>query len=233
MTPVCASDGVTYSSECHFMRSKCLHHHQQQRQRQSQYQSLHLLHHPDHNSVNISQNQHLLIQEVDLIAAANTSTADAVIVHPGACRGSQNRSASPAHPAERTLQPDLCARTTCSFSGVCQVEENLKGIVSCRCPDCTDDQQAVCGSDGTTYTNECFLRKQSCERQAMISVVHEGHCRGCQDLNCSHHSRCQISAAGKAECLCPECPVLAKKKPVCGSNGLTYESGVPAPNEVV
>lgn len=104
------------------------------------------------------------------------------------------------------------------------MEENLKGIVSCRCPDCTDDQQAVCGSDGTTYTNECFLRKQSCERQAMISVLHEGHCRGCQDLNCTHYSRCQIRAAGKAECLCPECPVLAKKKPICGSNGLTYDS---------
>lgn len=224
VTPVCVSDGVTYSSECHFTRSKCLHHHQQQRQRQSQYQSLHLLHHPDHqNSVNSSHNQqHLFIQEIDLMTPDNKSQTEAVIVHAGACRGSQGRS-STGNPVPAPVQPDLCARTTCPFSGVCQVEENLKGIVSCRCPDCTDDKQPVCGSDRKTYTNECFLRKQSCERQAMISVLHEGHCRQCQDMNCSHYSTCQITAAGTEECLCPQCP-LPGKKPVCGSNGLTYES---------
>jgi hypothetical protein len=156
-------------------------------------------------------------------------------VHQGPCRGTHNHpqtapssSSSLANQAViRKMQPDLCARTKCPYNGVCQVEENLKGTVSCRCPDCTDEVQEVCGSDARgvvmTYKNECFLRKQSCDSQAMITVVHDGHCRGCQDLNCTHYSRCEITASGKAECRCPLCPSTGHKKPVC-SNGVTYDS---------
>lgn len=227
-TPVCASDGVTYVSECHFMRSKCLHHLRRRHEThpvKQEFQSLHLLRHPDHsNNDRENQTQTLLyVQDTDLITRDKNRVSDPVILHTGSCRGVGSQLSS-SRSGGRADESDLCRQTKCPFSGVCHVEQNLKGIVSCRCPDCTDDQQPVCGSDGTTYANECFLRKESCQRQAIITAIHAGHCRGCQDLNCTHYSRCQISPNGKAECLCPECPALAHKRLVCGSNGITYDS---------
>lgn len=199
------------------MRSKCLHHHR--RRHQSHQEPLHLLRHPDHEIREHNVTQQLMhVQDPDLITRDKSRTAEPVILHPGSCRGNPPSSVSLPDESE------LCRQTKCRFSGVCQVEQNLKGIVRCSCPDCTEDQQPVCGSDGATYKNECFLRKESCERQMVISMVHTGHCRGCQDLNCTHFSRCQIASNGRAECQCPECPAPAQKRPVCGSNGITYES---------
>lgn len=206
------------------MRSKCLHHHHRRHQSQPEKEPLHLLRHPDHENRDNMTQQPLHVQEADMITRDKSGTVEAVILHPGRCRGSGRQPSGDSHPANTPDESDLCRQTKCPFSGICQVEENLKGIVRCACPDCTEDEQPVCGSDGATYKNECFLRKESCERQMVISVVHAGHCRGCRDLNCTHFSRCQIGSTGRAECLCPECPVSAQKRPVCGSNGITYES---------
>ncbi|KIH53694.1 Kazal-type serine protease inhibitor domain protein [Ancylostoma duodenale] len=45
----------------------------------------------------------------------------------------------------------------------------------------------------------------------------------CDDLECSHHSRCQLFANGTATCVCPQkCPLSLT--PVCATDGITYDN---------
>ena len=46
---------------------------------------------------------------------------------------------------------------------------------------CTQQHIAVCGSDGTSYPNDCVLRERACEQEKNgaknpVSVLHHGYC---------------------------------------------------------
>ena len=74
--------------------------------------------------------------------------------------------------------------------------------------DCFADNAPVCGSDGTSYSNQCTLETISCNLPPgeSLTMVHEGLC---------------IGSNGSDEC--PEvCPF--NHKPVCGSDGETYSN---------
>ena len=69
---------------------------------------------------------------------------------------------------------DPCDNVKCSFDGVCQLAD---GIVSCRCLDaCDDAKREVCGSDGRTYINECYMRQRSCKLRKEIEAIKNGPC---------------------------------------------------------
>lgn len=47
----------------------------------------------------------------------------------------------------------------------------------CLCvPQCNSDYVPVCGSNGESYQNECYLRQAACKQQSEILVVSEGSC---------------------------------------------------------
>ncbi|CAG0890931.1 unnamed protein product, partial [Cyprideis torosa] len=79
--------------------------------------------------------------------------------------------------------------------------------------------QAVCGSDGVTYSNQCELEVSACEKKELIFVANKGPCDQCAGVQCSFSATC---VGGR--CVCPgRCPQV-RDAFVCGSDGVTYQS---------
>ncbi|KAK8392379.1 hypothetical protein O3P69_014620 [Scylla paramamosain] len=120
------------------------------------------------------------------------------------------------------------------------------------CPLLIDQQLAVCGSDGTTYSSRCHLEEAACH-QPCLTVQHTGPCdsEGCH-IVCPLHidpvcgtdgktygNMCALSAAircnndpcltlravGPCQRKCGDpCPIFEHHASVCGSDGITYPS---------
>lgn len=120
---------------------------------------------------------------------------------------------------------DPCDGFHCAEPTVCQLDPKRKPGCHCNLF-CPSEIATVCGSDGVTYSNDCYLRIEACKNQRDIKVYHEGSCDNrtnpCRKLKCNKFKRCNITR-GAAECVCPTyCePVL---RPVCGSDGITYDN---------
>ena len=111
---------------------------------------------------------------------------------------------------------------TCPPSQICQLDSHRNPI--CRCNSvCSDIFAPICASDGRTYPNECVLRVQAC-RSSPLRLLYHGECVSspCESLKCSF-GECSVDRYGVGECTCgPECPQVMV--PVCGSDGVTYDS---------
>ncbi|CAK6983243.1 tomoregulin-1b, partial [Scomber scombrus] len=108
---------------------------------------------------------------------------------------------------------------------------------------CNKKYVPVCGSNGDTYQNECFLRRAACKKQRAISILSEGPCyhdggsgSGDGDDEGSGRGK-KVSKCGNckfgAECdedsedmLCM-CNIVCNghnDNPVCGGDGVTYDT---------
>ncbi|NXO13306.1 AGRIN protein, partial [Oriolus oriolus] len=107
---------------------------------------------------------------------------------------------------------DRCGK--CQFGAICEAETGR-----CVCPtECVPSSQPVCGTDGNTYGSECELHVRACTQQKNILVAAQGDCKSCGSSVCSFGSRCV-----GGQCLCPRCE-RQPPAPVCGTDGVTYDS---------
>nr|XP_045006946.1 agrin isoform X2 [Jaculus jaculus] len=126
--------------------------------------------------------------------------------------------------------PDVCRGMLCGFGAVCEPSAEDPGQASCVCKKsaCPALVAPVCGSDASTYSNECELQRAQCSQQRRIRLIRRGPCGSrdpCDNVTCSFGSTCVRSADGQtASCLCPtNCPGTPEGT-VCGSDGVDYPS---------
>lgn len=126
--------------------------------------------------------------------------------------------------------PDACRGMLCGFGAVCEPSADGPGRAACVCRKraCPRVVAPVCGSDASTYSNECELQRAQCSQQRRIRLLSRGPCGSrdpCSNVTCSFGSTCAPSADGQtATCLCPATCRDAPQGPVCGSDGADYPS---------
>uniref|UniRef100_A0A8C9T420 Agrin n=1 Tax=Scleropages formosus TaxID=113540 RepID=A0A8C9T420_SCLFO len=128
--------------------------------------------------------------------------------------------------------PPLCCRgMLCGFGALCERDpaDPSKGHCMCKKTTCPTVVAPVCGSDSSTYSNECELEKAQCNAQRRIKVVRKGPCVSlkdpCGEVTCSYGSTCVLSSDGQsAKCMCPVSCEGQPRHVVCGSDGNDYPS---------
>ena len=137
-------------------------------------------------------------------------------LHNGPCRITKTCPLCMANPAYDT---PLCGDDGITYSSQCELttyncENDLDVSVAhegpCRdappCPICPTVHDPVCGTDGRTYSNACMLDNEACYGRPVPSIDYPGECQ--------------------RRLPCPACFQMPDEplRPVCGSDGVTYES---------
>ncbi|XP_069466169.1 agrin isoform X1 [Ambystoma mexicanum] len=126
-----------------------------------------------------------------------------------------------------TLQ-DVCRGMLCGFGAVCERSATDLSQATCVCKKstCPAVVAPVCGSDYSTYSNECELEKAQCNQQRRMKVISKGPCGSkdpCAEVTCSFGSTCARSSDGQsAKCICPSSCSGVPENMVCGSDGKDY-----------
>lgn len=68
-----------------------------------------------------------------------------------------------------------CAQINCRFYSKCVERPNGQAVCICN-GSCNLSLDPVCGSNGRTYINECFLRADACKKRQGIVVLQRGAC---------------------------------------------------------
>ncbi|XP_070695421.1 agrin [Pempheris klunzingeri] len=126
--------------------------------------------------------------------------------------------------------PDGCRGMLCGFGAVCERDpaDPAKAECVCKRVECPSLVAPVCGSDSSTYSNECELEKAQCNTQRRIKVLRKGPCSlkdPCTEVTCSYGSTCVQSSDGlSAKCMCPLGCEGKSDQTVCGNDGKDYRN---------
>ncbi|XP_070291260.1 follistatin-related protein 3-like isoform X2 [Salvelinus sp. IW2-2015] len=124
---------------------------------------------------------------------------------------------------------ETCDGVNCGPGKVCTLKA---GRPQCVCsPDCTNisKKNAVCGSDGNSYRDECVLLMARCKGHPDLEVMYQGECKkSCSNVVCPGTHTCVTDQTNSAHCvMCrtTPCPIPLKSEvPICGNDNITYPS---------
>ncbi|KAJ8265020.1 hypothetical protein COCON_G00141190 [Conger conger] len=73
---------------------------------------------------------------------------------------------------------DGCRGMLCGFGAVCERDPSdaSRGMCVCKKMVCPSMVAPVCGSDSSTYSNECELERAQCSTQRRLRVLRKGPC---------------------------------------------------------
>uniref|UniRef100_A0A8C7JL72 Agrin n=1 Tax=Oncorhynchus kisutch TaxID=8019 RepID=A0A8C7JL72_ONCKI len=135
------------------------------------------------------------------------------------------------HYLPQCIVPTVCCRgMLCGFGAVCERKAADPSKAECVCKKmvCPSVVAPVCGSDSSTYSNECELEKAQCNTQRRIKVLRKGPCAlkdPCSEVICSYGSTCIQSSDGlSAKCMCPLSCEGKPEQVMCGSDGQDYRN---------
>ncbi|XP_064092109.1 agrin-like isoform X6 [Macrobrachium nipponense] len=121
---------------------------------------------------------------------------------------------------------DPCEDISCPERQICQLDRDRLPV--CRCNDvCAKDYDAVCASDGKTYTNECVMKLEACRARKTLWIIYNGECdlglNPCDAISCMAGEECNVDKKGIARC---ECPMPCEKvmRPCAETDGETYDN---------
>ncbi|XP_048881001.1 tomoregulin-1b isoform X1 [Brienomyrus brachyistius] len=142
--------------------------------------------------------------------------------------------------SEKKSDLRVCDDSTCRYGGTCS--DDLRCICSFQC---LKRHRPVCGSDGDTYRNDCYLRQATCKQQKHITQVSKGSCyhdngsgsgdRGYDGSGadtskkftkcgeCSYGAECDEDAED-VWCICNIDCSGHNENPVCGTDGNSYDN---------
>ncbi|XP_044765426.1 agrin-like isoform X2 [Coccinella septempunctata] len=231
-TPVCGSDGKTYSNECTLRQEAC-------RRRKS----LNIIYRGKCSSginpcasVICSFGEECTINKFGIAHCECPQNCEPVM-RPVCSKGGRTfpsecemhryacSSRTPIEIAYRGVcgEKGPCSEHLCQYGSTC-VEKS--GQAYCECPVCPAEFAPVCGSDGISYGNECKLRLEGCKHRRDIRVLYDGPCNGCEKKPCDFYSICESDGTSEGKCICPKTCTDPKLNngTVCGTDGLTYSS---------
>jgi len=130
---------------------------------------------------------------------------------------------------------ESCASVKCPAGKFC-VEDQYKlphcisnTICTTKCPTKEDDEM-LCGTNGVTYRNLCFLRKVVCRAgtEGRVGIAYKGKCKGsasCKNIRCSKRNKCLKDGLSVRCVKCDGyCIGSGPDRPVCGSDGQLYDN---------
>ncbi|XP_054266356.1 agrin-like [Macrosteles quadrilineatus] len=228
-TPVCGSDGKTYSNECSLRLESC----RSKKNLRIIYRGTCSSGVNPCSSLLCSPGEECIISKFG-IAECSCPTECETVVRP-VCASDGRTYDSMCHLRKVACQAkaDIKVAHTgqCGASGPCSSHKCLHGaecvekggLPVCECPQCSTEFSPICGSDGISYGNECKLRLQSCQHMRNISIVHSGLCGGCENKHCEYYSVCESDSQGEAQCICNH-KCLEEENKVCGTDNVTYKN---------